>query len=259
MKKYYKRIDDRVLDFKLSAAGAVQINGVKWCGKTSTAEQIANSATSLQDRQTSVQEIELAQNAPQVFLEGKAPKLIDEWQVAPNIWNQVRFEVDHRKQNGQFILTGSATPFYESVYNQNYFHSGVGRISPMLMRTMSLFETEDSSGVASLKNLFDNKKFTPHKIKKSLQDYAYLLCRGGWPRALGQRKKVALEQAHIFFEGLINRDIAYVFKNERNPERIKRLMRSYSRAISTETSIAEIVKDLSTNEGEQFDTRTVSS
>ena len=195
----------------------------------------------LQDRQTSAQNIELAKNAPSLLLAGATPRLIDEWQVVPFIWDQVRYEVDRRSENGQFILTGSATPLADPKDDEPepYEHSGIGRIRPISMRTMTLFESQDGIGSVSLAALFAEESLEPSQCALALEDYAYLVCRGGWPRALGLDREEALEQAYVFYDGLVYEDINRVFKRTRNPERIKRFMRSYARAVATETSLAD--------------------
>lgn len=207
----------------------------------------------MQDTSQMYQNIELAKNAPNIFLEGDTPKLIDEWQVIPFIWDQIRFEVDHRENLGQFILTGSATPMDENAY----LHSGIGRITPMVMRPMSLFESKDGNGTISLTDLFNHIPFKPAKCELTLRDYAYLLCRGGWPQAIDLEKEEALEQVYNFYNGLVNDDINRVFKRSKNPERIKRLMRSYSRAISSEMTNTEIKKDMITNDESSLDEDTI--
>lgn len=254
MKKYYDRIADDILDFKLKTAGAVLIKGTKWCGKSTTAEQKANSFVYMQNNNQKNQNIALAKNAPELFLEGKTPKLIDEWQTIPFIWDQIRFEVDHRDEFGQFILTGSAMP----VDNTEYEHSGIGRIASMIMRPMSLYESKDGNGAVSLNDLF-KKEFKASKCDLTLNDYAYLLCRGGWPQSLDKEKEIALEQVYNFYDGLVNDDINRVFKKIKNPERIKRLLKSYSRGISSEMSIVEMKKDIKVNEEDSFDEDTITS
>lgn len=255
MRTYYKRIYDDILSYKLKTCGAVLIKGPKWCGKSTTAEQQAGSIVYMQNMNERNQNIELAKNAPDIFLEGPVPRLIDEWQVIPFIWDQIRFEVDHRNDLGQFILTGSAMPINDNVYE----HSGIGRIVPIMMRPMSLFESKDGNGSVSLANLFANAQFKPAKCNLSLRDYAYLLCRGGWPQAIGLDKDLALEQVYNFYEGLIHDDINRVFKRAKNPERVKRLMKSYSRAIASSMTNAEIKKDMIVNDEDTLDEDTISS
>ncbi|MEC4295932.1 ATP-binding protein [Adlercreutzia shanghongiae] len=260
MIEYYSRVVDSQLDFKLRSSGAVLIRGPKWCGKSTTAEQRAQSAVFMQDRQTSAQNIELAKNAPSLLLDGPTPRLIDEWQVIPFIWDQIRYEVDRRNGNGQFILTGSATPLADPDENEAapYEHSGIGRISPLTMRTMSLFESRDGNGSVSLASLFQEQSSVAAQCDATLKDYAYLTCRGGWPRALDLDREAALEQAFVFYDGLVHEDINRVFRRAKNPERIKRFMRSYSRAVATETSLAEIRKDMAANDEATLSDETIS-
>ena len=254
--EYYPRIFDSVLQSYLKTTGAVLINGIKCCGKSTTAEQIAKSVVFMQDSKTKKQNIALAQSAPDIFLEGDTPRLIDEWQVIPFIWDQIRFEVDHRRKKGQFILTGSNTPLEENAYE----HSGIGRIVPVVMRTMSLYESKDGNGTVSLSDLFEKpEEFQGATCSLGLRDYAYLLCRGGWPGAMGLDKESALEQAFNFYKGLVKEDINKVFKRIKNPERIKRLLRSYARAVSTETPNAKIKADIITNDEDALDEDTVAS
>lgn len=255
--EYYPRVADDVLRFKLSCCGAVWIKGPKWCGKSTTAEQAAGSAAYLQDRRESSQQVALAKNAPELLLAGDPPRLIDEWQVVPSLWDQVRFEVDHRKENGQFILTGSAMPLDDEEDDRE--HSGIGRIAPMVMRPMTLVESGDGVGGVSLSRLFDGGGLTPTLSPASLSDYAYLTCRGGWPSALGLAREAALEQAYIYYEGLVEDDVRRVVKNARNPERVRRFVRSYARATASETSIAEIRRDILANDAGTMSEETIAS
>ena len=255
--EYYPRVADRTLDFKLSSCGAVWIKGPKWCGKSTTAEQAAKSAVYLQDGRGGSQQVALAKNAPELLLAGETPRLIDEWQVVSSLWDQVRFEVDRRKERGQFILTGSATPLDGEEDERE--HSGIGRITPMVMRPMALFESKDGAGGVSLSELFDGNEPKPVLSPLALADYAYLTCRGGWPSALGLERELALEQAFIYYDGLVEEDVRRVVKNARNPERIKRLMRSYARAVASETSIAEIRKDMAANDDGDMGDGTIAS
>lgn len=257
MERYYPRVLDEVLAFKLRSCGAVQIKGPKWCGKSTTAEQAAASAVYLQDRRSSAQAIELARNAPDLFLAGDAPRLIDEWQVVPFIWDDIRYEVDRRGENGQFILTGSATPLAEDADDRR--HSGIGRIAPVTMRPMTLRESEDGPGGVSLAALFAKDDVKPCQCGLSLEDYAYLTCRGGWPRALSLDREEALEQAFVFVEGLEGEDINRMFRRTVNPTRIHRLLRSYARATATETSLAELRKDIMADEAGSFSEQSVVS
>ncbi len=253
MRPYKRRIVDQILQFKLESKGAVLIEGTKWCGKTTTAKQFAKSIVSMQD--TDSNNIELANIKPSTLLIGKTPKLIDEWQVVPKLWDAVRHEVDKRDEFGQFILTGSAVPADIS----KILHTGTGRITRMLMRPMSLFESEDSSGTVSLKKLFDGELDVEGESDIDLEKLAFLICRGGWPKALDCSERVALEQAFDYYNGVINADISRVDNVERNKERAARLIRSYSRAIASQTKLNSIVKDIEVNEANTISEDTVAS
>ena len=221
---YKHRVIDNLLKRKLQGIGAVLIEGPKLCGKTTTAEQAAKSVVYMTAPQDRKMNEELARVQPNVLLEGKAPRLIDEWQVAPQLWDAVRFEVDHRKKTGQFILTGSAVPADRSAI----LHSGTGRFAWLRMRTMSLFESGESNGKVSLKALFDGQ-FTGGQSEITYSDVAYLACRGGWPTALGQPQNIALERATDYYDAIVNVDISRVDGVKRNAEYTKLLMRSYAR------------------------------
>lgn len=243
MGKYLKRCIDTRLKDKLDCSGAVWIKGPKWCGKSTTAEQVANSFVYMQSRKEREQNIALAKNAPELFLSGKTPKLIDEWQVIPFIWDDIRFEIDQRDAFGQFILTGSASPL-NSQEEQEMQHSGVGRISTIVMRPMSLFESLDSNGAISLNSLFKGEKVAPAVCNKKLIDYAQYACRGGWPKSVGMSEKVSIEIARNYYDGLVENDIKSVDGVSRDIDKLKAFMRSYARNISTECSIQTIVNDI---------------
>lgn len=243
MDKYLKRCIDTRLKDKLDSSGAVWIKGPKWCGKSTTAEQVANSFVYMQSRKERDQNIALAKNAPELFLSGKTPKLIDEWQVIPFIWDDIRFEIDQRDAFGQFILTGSASPL-NSQEEQEMQHSGVGRISTIVMRPMSLFESLDSNGAISLNSLFKGEKVAPAICNKKLIDYAQYACRGGWPKSVGMSEKVSIEIARNYYDGLVENDIKSVDGVSRDIDKLKAFMRSYARNISTECSIQTIVNDI---------------
>lgn len=243
MDKYLKRCIDTRLKDKLDSSGAVWIKGPKWCGKSTTAEQVANSFVYMQSRKERDQNIALAKNAPELFLSGKTPKLIDEWQVIPFIWDDIRFEIDQRDAFGQFILTGSASPL-NSQEEQEMQHSGVGRISTIVMRPMSLFESLDSNGAISLNSLFKGEKVAPAVCNKKLIDYAQYACRGGWPKSVGMSEKVSIEIARNYYDGLVENDIKSVDGVSRDIDKLKAFMRSYARNISTECSIQTIINDI---------------
>ena len=201
---YYKRICDQLLADKLEAKGAVLVKGAKWCGKTTTAAHIARSAIYIEDPSKKKQYLEMAEINPVALLQGEVPHLLDEWQLAPKLWDAVRFEVDRRDEFGQFILTGSAVPPDDSQIS----HTGTGRITSLLMRPMSLFESGDSNGSVSLRALFSKEHDINGMSDLSLDDIAYLICRGGWPKAIGRSKKVALAQAPDYFDAVVESDIS---------------------------------------------------
>ena len=255
MKEYKKRIADQILEKKLKGKGAVLIEGAKWCGKTTTAEQIAKSILYMARPEDKEQNLTLADINPSLLLAGEVPRLIDEWQLAPKLWDAVRFEVDHRGEEGQFILTGSSVP----VSMENVSHTGTGRFSWLTMRPMSLFESGESNGEVSLNNLFNN----PQKISAinnlTLNDIAFLCCRGGWPRSVFMDNDIALEQAYDYYDAVVNSDISRVDGINRTPERVKNLMRSYARNIGTQASYETIKEDMIKNDTNSLDSDTVYS
>lgn len=254
VKRYIPRIADGILDFKLKSKGAVWIKGPKWCGKSTTAKRFSKTCILMQDENTREQNIQLAKTSPSYFLKGKTPLLIDEWQTIPFIWNQVRTEVDKRDEFGQFILTGSVTPNKDNIDDQ---HSGTGRITSMIMRPMSLFESEESSGEISLKDLFNGTPIEPTKCGASLEDYAFYTARGGWPKSIGLERVIALQQAIDYYEGLVESDISHDSKKE--PERVRLLMRSYARNCSTQANNTTIKNDMIANDSEKLDEDTIRS
>ncbi|MCR4941132.1 MAG: DUF4143 domain-containing protein [Treponemataceae bacterium] len=245
---YNKRLVDSILKEMLEAKGAVLVEGAKWCGKTTTAEQLANSHLYMQDPAKKEQNIKLANLNPSLLLEGKTPRLIDEWQLAPKLWDAVRFEIDKRNEFNQFILTGSAVP----ASFEDISHSGTGRITRLLMRPMTLLETGDSSGKVSLKRLFSNETDIAETNECDLKKIAYLICRGGWPKVVGLSKKIALRQAIDYYDGVVNSDISRVDNKNRNSERAKLLMRSYSRNIGSQIKYEELRKDILGNDIDSF-------
>lgn len=248
MKEYFQRVSDKVLLDHLESKGAVLVEGAKWCGKTTSAKHIAKSVIEMDRPDMTEQYQQMARIKPSNLLEGEVPHLIDEWQISPNIWNAVRYEVDHRGEFGQFILTGSSVP---AKLNES-MHTGTGRIVRMKMRPMSLFESKDSSGDVSLGDLFNSKEIFA-KDNHSIDDIAFLVCRGGWPAALNRAEKVALKQAFDYYDAVVNDDISRVDGVKRDPERTKRLMRSYARNVSTQVSLETIRTDVISNDIETFD------
>jgi len=240
MKKYKIRIADKILQKKLNAKGAVLIEGAKWCGKTTTASQIAKSILSMQNPEEKEQNIRLAELSPSRLLNGKTPRLIDEWQLAPKLWDAVRFEVDKRDEFNQFILTGSAVP----ADLKEITHPGTGRISRMLMRPMSLFESQESNGNVSLSEFFSGKTDIDGENTIDIDELAFLICRGGWPKAIDLKQNIALSQAIDYYDAVVNFDISRVDNIERNPERAKRLLRAYARSIGTQTKLTSLSDDV---------------
>ena len=240
MKKYKIRIADKILQKKLNAKGAVLIEGAKWCGKTTTASQIAKSILSMQNPEEKEQNIRLAELSPSRLLHGKTPRLIDQWQLAPKLWDAVRFEVDKRDEFNQFILTGSAVP----ADLKEITHTGTGRISRMLMRPMSLFESQESNGSVSLSELFSGKTNIDGENTIDIDELAFIICRGGWPKAVGLKQDIGLSQAIDYYDAVVNSDISRVDNIERNPERAKRLLRAYARSIGTQTKLTSLSDDV---------------
>lgn len=255
MKKYKKRIVDELLERKLKGKGAVVIQGPKWCGKTTTAEQISNSILYMANPEDKEQNISLVDLNPSLLLTGGVPRLIDEWQIAPKLWDAVRFEVDHRGEEGQFILTGSAVPA-----NMNdVVHTGTGRFAWLTMRPMTLYESGESNGTISLLELFNNSGELSGINELSLEDIAYLCCRGGWPRSIFMDKDIALEQAYDYYDAVVKSDISRVDNVERNPERVKNLMKSYARNMGSQASNETLKNDMINNDSFSLDSDTVLS
>ena len=256
MKDYRPRIADKMLSRRLKGVGAVLIQGPKWCGKTTTAEQQAASVVYMDDPEYMEQNIELASLSPRKVLEGSTPRLIDEWQLAPQLWDTARFEVDHRDEAGQFIFTGSAVP----ADTDRIHHSGTGRFAWLTMRTMSLFESGESSGEVSLKEMFlnpDSEVFGTNAL--DIDSVAWLICRGGWPRAATIDKEVALDMAYRYYEAVVNNDISRVDNVRRDAERTKRILRSLARNQCAQVSINTICADIEGNDSVSANRITVSS
>lgn len=244
MDKYKVRIADEILEDKLDAMGCVLIEGPKYCGKTTLACQHAKSVLYMAAPETKTQNLILAQTNITRLLEGPTPRLIDEWQIAPQFWDAVRNTVDRRNEDGQFILTGSAVP----PDSKDIFHTGTGRMSWLRLRTMSLWESGDSSGDVSLAGLFKDASKTDGESSVDIDKLAFLTCRGGWPKAtLKERKKSALIQAEEYFEAVVRSDISRADNVERNPDLARRLMRSLARHQGSQTPVSTIAADLSSD------------
>ncbi len=243
MKEYRKRIADEILKRKLEGKGAVLIEGPKWCGKTTTAEQVASSILYMDNPEKKEQNINMSEVNPKILLKGTTPRLIDEWQIAPKLWDAIRFEVDHRDELGQFILTGSAVP----VNTKDITHSGTGRFTWLMMRPMSLYESGDSTGEVSLKDLFDGHQEIVGSSKIDIEHLSFLICRGGWPKAIDMRDEIALDQAMDYCEAVIHNDINRADNIQKNPDKVRKLMQSYARNQGTQIANTEIAKDIQTD------------
>lgn len=255
LKKYRKRIADDILKRKLEGKGAVLIEGPKWCGKTTTAEQFASSVLYMDDPEKKEQNIAMSELSPKRLLNGDTPRLIDEWQLAPKLWDAIRFEVDHRSKLGQFILTGSAVP----ADTTEITHSGTGRFTWLTMRPMSLYESGDSTGEVSLENLFAGIKDIEGDSNLSIDRLAFLVCRGGWPQSVDMRDEIALDQAFDYYDAVVHSDINRADDIQKNTEKVKRLMRSYARNQGAQVPNTVLSQDISTNEDTPISEETVAS
>ena len=255
MNQYRKRIADEILKRKLEGKGAVLIEGPKWCGKTTTAEQIAESVLYMDDPQTKDQNITMASLNPKRLLAGVAPRLIDEWQLAPKLWDAIRFEVDHRHELGQFVLTGSAVP----ADTKEITHSGTGRFTWLTMRPMSLYESGDSTGEVSLRELFSTPETIDGASSIDMDRLSFLICRGGWPQAIDLRNEIALDQAMDYYDAVVHSDINRADGVTKNPERVKRLMRSLARNQGQQVANTVIAADIKANDGSSIEDETVAS
>ena len=239
--KYFKRISDELLSQRLQAIGAVLIEGPKWCGKTTTAAQQAESIIRLQDPDERGNYDAIAANRPSLFLHGDTPRLIDEWQDYPVVWDAVRLEVDKRQLVGQFILTGSNV-----VDEDQIRHSGIGRISRLQMGTMSLWESQESNGCISLRELFNNPQMDFEVFSElSVDDLIYAACRGGWPAAVcAKTQKAALSVARDYVNSVCTSDVIRIDGSRRNPQLTRQILRSYARNISTLAKTSQILQDV---------------
>ena len=244
--KYLKRIADRVLQERLAASGAVLIEGPKWCGKTRTALENSKSHLFMQDPDKAISYLKAADTKPSLLLKGDTPRLLDEWQTAPVLWDAVRFMVDQRGKSGQFILTGSAVPKDNVVQ-----HTGTGRISRLLMRPMSLYESMESNGSVSLKALFDGETEIDNFSTLTIEQIAFAIVRGGWPASIGESEKIALRHAIDYVEAIINADVSRVDGIEKNPVRVRALLRSLSKNISTLATIRTIHDDIAMGDADE--------
>jgi len=238
-KAYLTRTSDKEIQSALQSSGAILIEGAKWCGKTSSASKVAQSVLYMQDPDKMASYMAMADTKPSLLLKGEIPRLVDEWQMAPILWDAVRFEVDKRNEPGQFILTGSAVPL-----DNVTAHTGTGRISRILMRPMSLFESLESNGLVSLHALFNGSQEEGCTSDLSIEKIAFALCRGGWPASVQRDQAPALRMARDYVEAVINYDVSRVDNIEKNPERVRLLLRSLARNVATLATLQTIKDDI---------------
>lgn len=240
---YFPRICDGLVNEKLSYSGALLIEGPKWCGKTWTGKHAAKSVLYMQDPDKGAGYMELSRTMPSRLLKGEKPRLIDEWQEAPVLWDAVRFDVDQTGEWGQYILTGSATPRDDNMPK----HTGTGRIARLRMRPMTLFESMESVGSVSLRQLFEGQEDVEGESQLDIPDLAKVICRGGWPKAVAKRQTSA-QIARNYVDAVVNVDVQKVDGVERNPYRVRQLLRSYARNISTMASLTTVLADIQAND-----------
>ena len=254
-KKYKRRVVDQLLAERLEEVGAVLIEGPKWCGKTTTALQQARSTVMLANPEVLLQSKSMIATSASHLLSGLVPRLFDEWQTLPELWDNIRYEVDARNEEGQFILTGSAVP----VESDKIVHTGTGRFAWITMRPMSLWESEESTGDVSLQALFDGDLAIKGENKHQLEDIAFMLCRGGWPSALGRSTRAALRVASDYYDAVIKTDFVRVDNTLRSQNRSRMLLRSLARLQGTQTSIGVIRQDMLSNDDNTLAENTVAS
>jgi predicted AAA+ superfamily ATPase len=252
-RKYLSRIADALLADRLEASGAVLVEGAKWCGKTRTAMEASKSQLFMQDPDKRVSYLKAADTKPSLLLQGEKPRLLDEWQTAPVLWDAVRYAVDMSGEAGQYILTGSAVPRDNAVS-----HTGTGRISRLTMRPMSLYESQESNGGISLKSLFDGETNIESISELTIEKIAFAIVRGGWPASIGENERVALRHAIDYVEAIINQDVNRVDGVEKNPVRVRALLRSLARNISTLATVKTICDDIAMGNEESLSDKTVS-
>ena len=254
--EYKQRIADLLLASKLRSAGAVLVQGPKWCGKSTTASQIAESSLMLGTPKVLHETRNLLSIEPSLVMNGATPRLFDEWQTIPELWDTIRSEIDNRQEMGQFVLTGSAVPLESNEIQ----HTGTGRFAWLRMRPMTLWESQESTGDVSLAEIFDG---VTRKImgtnKHSLQDIAYILCRGGWPISLSQQLEDALNTAYNYVDAIAESDLSRVDNTMRNPMRVRRLLRSLGRLQGTAAPISTICQDMIANDESTLSEKTIAS
>lgn len=251
--EYLPRIADEIISDRLRSIGAILIEGPKWCGKTWTAARASKSQLYMQDPDKRGSYLKAADTKPSLLLKGDKPRLIDEWQTAPVLWDAVRFAVDQSGEYGQFILTGSAVPRDNVVE-----HTGTGRIARITMRPMSLYESSESNGSVSLGELFDGKTDIDGLSDLSIEQIAFAIVRGGWPASVGEDEKTAFRHAVDYVEAVINQDISAVDGVEKSPARVRALMRSLARNVSTLATVKTICDDITAGNDQSLSEKTIS-
>lgn len=252
---YKQRLADEMLAESLTYKGAILIEGPKWCGKTTTAEQHAKSILYMDSPANLESNLQMAAIDPSLLLNGETPRLIDEWQLAPKLWDAVRFDVDHRHAVGQFMLTGSAVPVSED----DMHHSGTGRFTWLKMRPMSLWESGESNGSVSLSRLFESPEKIAAVNNLKIADIAFLICRGGWPVAATLQGKAALAQAFDYVDAVVKKDISRVDGVRRSASVARQLMRSYARNQGSQASVGTILADMTSNADNEVSDKTIGS
>ena len=247
MNDYKNRIADHLLEEQLEATGAVLIQGPKWCGKTTTAAQCANSAVYMDDPARKDIYLKMAETAPLILFEGAKPRLIDEWQLAPQLWDAARFDISQKGENGLYIFTGSSVPADESKIT----HSGTGRFGKITMRPMSLWESGESNGSVSLASMFNGEMKAAIANPLTIEELSFLICRGGWPGSLTLKPKAALLQARNYVDLVADSDISRVDGIKRNGQFARRLLKSYARNQGAQVSVSTIYDDLKAHNDEQ--------
>lgn len=240
MLEYKKRVVDEILKRMLDGIGAVLIEGPKWCGKTTTAEQQAGSILYADNPENINENILMSNINVKNLLKGNKPRLIDEWQIIPKVWDAIRFDIDHSGELGQFILTGSAVP----IESQDIIHTGTGRFAWLTMRTMSLYESQESSGEVSLADLFNTKKDIEGTSQLDLERLAFITCRGGWPQSIGMRDTIAIEQAKYYYDAIVRTDINRASGIKISQEKVRKFMQSYARNQGSQVSNESLARDV---------------
>lgn len=236
--EYIKRVADDALPFRIESTGCLLISGPKWCGKSTTAKRFAKTVVMMQDPKMGRQFRQMADADPSLLLKGDTPLLVDEWQVAPELWDAIRNELDNRNELGQFLLTGSSVPPDRG----RIMHSGAGRFSRFVMRPMSLFESGESNGEVSLSAMFDGYDGISGRSDMGLPEYAEAICRGGWPQTIGRDIRVGLRLVRSFCEQLVESDMEKMLHVAHDPERVRKLLRAYARVVSTPAQTPAILK-----------------